>query len=137
MTGIDRKAANAHALRMQKLARSLIEPKPAEDMLADARKLQVQCAQLLRLLTPASPIGSRIAISDQVQPDLEAILNDIAGVLSEILEGYGFALFLFEFGEDNLLNYISNAHRDDMVATLREFIAAHEGRIQPTPETDQ
>jgi len=135
MTGIDRKAANAQALALQKLARALVEPKPEARMLEETRALQIEVTKLLRLMTPAAPIGSRVAIADQVQPDLEAVMNDLAGVLRELLEPLGFALFVFEFGDSKLFNYISNAHRDDMIATMKEFIAAHEGRSLPTPES--
>lgn len=135
MSGIDRKAANAQALALLKHTRALVEPKPDEQLLAETRTLQIEVTKLLRLMTPAAPIGSKVAIADQVQPDLEALMNDLANVLRELLEPLGFALFVFEFGSDKLFNYISNAHRDDMVATMKEFIAAHEGRrVAPAPE---
>lgn len=42
----------------------------------------------------------------------------------------GFALLVFPFGsgDDHRSNYISNANREDMLATMKEFIARAEGR---------
>jgi len=34
--------------------------------------------------------------------------------------GYGFALLVFSFGEGGYLTHVSNANREDLVATLRE-----------------
>lgn len=44
----------------------------------------------------------------------------------------GFALFIFPFGQgdDHRSNYISNASRKDMIATLKEFIAKNEGTYE-------
>jgi hypothetical protein len=38
-------------------------------------------------------------------------------------ERYGFAVFLFAFGERGEMTYVSNANRRDMVKMLMEFIA--------------
>lgn len=63
-----------------------------------------------------------------IEPHLRKIMNDIgktlANTINEVGEGkYGFCLFVFNFGEKGRINYISNAQREDMVATLKEFIA--------------
>ena len=137
MSAVDRKAANQEALAALKFARDLVNPKSDEAMLESARELQLQIVKVMRLLTPVAPIGSRVAISDQVQPDLEATMQNLAGVLHDILRPLGYALFVFEFGEDALFNYVSNAAREDMVATMKDFIAAHEGRALPAPVKDQ
>lgn len=43
---------------------------------------------------------------------------------------WGFALLVFKFGQgdDHRSNYISNSNREDMLATMKEFIARAEGR---------
>lgn len=78
---------------------------------------------------------------EQEQPipeELRVSMNAIGKVLQNILyqdlafskEKYGFALFIFNFGQgdDHRISYISNAMREDMLATLKEFIAKAEGR---------
>lgn len=63
-------------------------------------------------------------------------MNGIASVLDKVFNGdkkgedreVGFALLIFSFGEGGFLNYISNAQRKDMLATMKEFIARAEGR---------
>lgn len=42
--------------------------------------------------------------------------------------GWGFSLLIFSFGEGGHLFYISNAQREDMIATMKQFIAEQEGR---------
>lgn len=42
--------------------------------------------------------------------------------------GWGFSLLIFSFGDSGNLFYISNAQREDMVATMKQFIAEQEGR---------
>lgn len=37
--------------------------------------------------------------------------------------GWGFALFIFEFGPQGMMHYVSNADRDDITTMLMEFIA--------------
>jgi hypothetical protein len=55
--------------------------------------------------------------------------------LAELLErevprttGVGFALFLFDFGAGGAISYISNAQRETMVRTVREWLARQERR---------
>lgn len=79
-----------------------------------------------------------------IQPHLQKLMNDLARILDENLNpglAWGekktaFALFLFPFGagDDHRSNYISNASREDMLATLKEFIARREGRYQEPAE---
>ncbi len=51
--------------------------------------------------------------------------------------GTGFALLIFDFGDTGDLSWISNAERDDMIATMKDFIARNEGRAMPGPTTKQ
>ena len=68
----------------------------------------------------------------QIDPALKTVMNDIAHILDRVIkeskENQGFALFIFDFGTNGRINYISNAQREDMLATLKEFIAKCEGR---------
>lgn len=66
-------------------------------------------------------------ISDQIERQHRAIMNDISRHLSDIFHDYGFALLIFDWGDKGRLNWISNANRADMVAALRECAATLEG----------
>ncbi len=61
-------------------------------------------------------------------------MNAIAEVLSEALEGQGFALLVFDFGDKGRMNYISNARREDMIVAMKEFISRNEFGDQPEQE---
>lgn len=69
-----------------------------------------------------------------IEPHMTEVMNDIGHILGNAIRetglDYGFALFVFPFGEgeSHRINYISNAQRADMLATLKEFIARAEGR---------
>ena len=57
--------------------------------------------------------------------DTEQLMRDIAktidAILREVLgEPKGFALIMFEFNQEGIGNYISNARREDMIKALRE-----------------
>lgn len=74
----------------------------------------------------------------------DAQMNALGRAIDEIFNGkdvppekkeWGFALLVFRFGQgdDHRSNYLSNANREDMIATMKEFIARAEGRyIDPT-----
>jgi len=78
-----------------------------------------------------------------IEPNLKKLMNDIGNLLGGALASatkdtglkYGFCLFMFQFGEGGFTNYISNANREDMLATLKEFIANAEGRYHEGKET--
>lgn len=58
-------------------------------------------------------------------PEIEAMLTEIGSILIKAckLHGdYGFMLMIFGFGESEDLFYTSNANREDMIATMQEFI---------------
>ena len=56
----------------------------------------------------------------------EAYLKKIGDLFRETIpEGYGFAFLLFGY-ENKELFYTSNAERDGVIATMREFIAKFE-----------
>jgi len=80
-----------------------------------------------------------------IQPQYRHVMNALAALIDDLLNGQvptggtknGFALLVFPFGQPNdehRSNYVSNANRDDMLATMKEFIARSEGRYQDSPE---
>jgi hypothetical protein len=66
--------------------------------------------------------------------DLEEMCRELGGLIDTILErgglaGTGFALLLFDFGEEGRpgwMTYLSNAEREDMLREMREFLERHE-----------
>lgn len=75
---------------------------------------------------------------DPIESKHLMIMNALAQLIGEEINPTGeklngFALLVFPFGQPNgehRCNYISNAERDDMLATMKEFIARSEGRFQ-------
>ena len=72
-----------------------------------------------------------------IQAQYEAKMREIAVFIDQYFNGdvrpkaTGFALLVFPFGQpdgDHRANYLSNADREDMLATMKEFIARAEGR---------
>lgn len=86
-------------------------------------------------------------MTDQpIDPRFKSVMQSLAHELDERFNGprlpgipraakNGFVLLAFEFGEPEtgLVNYISNAHRADMLAAMKAFIARAEGRMIDTP----
>jgi hypothetical protein len=65
--------------------------------------------------------------TDAERLELEAICRRLALELMASLTGaqrrkIGFALFLYDFGADGNLAYMSNGNREDMVKMLHEFL---------------
>lgn len=71
-----------------------------------------------------------------VEQKYRSIMNATAEGLDKIFNGdavpktVGFVLLTFEFGrtEGGRVNYISNAHRAEMIAAMKEWLARAEGR---------
>lgn len=62
-------------------------------------------------------------------PELESQARELALTIKAGLPpGVGFTVFLFDVGDGGGIAYMSSARRDDMIATLKEFIAYAEGR---------
>ena len=81
---------------------------------------------------------SRQKINPTMTPEVKASGESLAKIIDAALPpGHGFALLIFEFGEKGQLSYISNAQRDDMIATMKDFIAIHEGRAMDPPAGKQ
>lgn len=62
----------------------------------------------------------------------------IGDVLTTILKGKGFALLVFDFGDQpKMANYISNATREDMEQALEETLKRWKERKDfPTPDAN-
>lgn len=61
---------------------------------------------------------------------MEKMNRDIGKIIGAAIEdsggGYGFALFMFSYGSDSEMTWISNAQRPDMIKALKEFIERSE-----------
>ena len=53
-----------------------------------------------------------------------------------VIEGMGFMLLVFEFGENKVANYVSNANREDMIEVLREKANVLEQKLDIPPVTN-
>lgn len=64
-----------------------------------------------------------------VDKELKEKFKVLGKFIDEYLNGehppkkWGFNLLAFEFGEKGRMNYISNSEREDMIKTLKEFLA--------------
>lgn len=62
---------------------------------------------------------------DPIRPEVRETMNDVARLIGDVFEGYGFMFMLFDFNRqpgEGFLNYISNAKRPDMCKVMAEFI---------------
>jgi len=61
---------------------------------------------------------------------MEKVNREVGALIGESIKQsggkYGFALFMFSFGNEQEMTWISNAERVDMIAALKEFIAKAE-----------
>jgi hypothetical protein len=56
-------------------------------------------------------------------PEIKNTLQKMGGVIGgELPDGWGFALFLFSYGENGSMFYISSAQREDVQSALAEFL---------------
>lgn len=61
--------------------------------------------------------------------EIKLLLNDIANVLGPSMpEGWGFCLYVFTFGSEGSMFYVSNAERSTMIQALQEFIREQKSR---------
>lgn len=62
-----------------------------------------------------------------VDEEKQRALRTIAALVDgETPDGMGFAVFLFDFGEGGAMFYMSNAQREDIVSSMKEWIAKQE-----------
>jgi hypothetical protein len=61
-------------------------------------------------------------------PEIRARLLQVGEMLSDKLpKNWGFTLFLFSYGDDRQLFYLSSANRQDMVRAVREWLQREGG----------
>ena len=73
-----------------------------------------------------------------IDPELHKLMNALAHGIDELLNGKppttktnGFILMVFPFeGHEGRCNYISNAHREDVVTMLKEQVDRFEGQAE-------
>jgi len=73
-----------------------------------------------------------------IDPKLHKLMNALAHGIDELLNGKppttktnGFILMIFPFEDhEGRCNYISNAHREDVVTMLKEQVARFEGQAE-------
>jgi hypothetical protein len=59
-----------------------------------------------------------------IRPEVAKEMKHVAKAIEHQLpEGFGFALFVFDFSPKGYISYMSNAQRPDMLRALKEFIA--------------
>lgn len=62
-------------------------------------------------------------------PEIKQVLRDIAVRIKNMLpKEWGFTLFLFSYGEDRSLFYISSARREDMISSVKEWLAKQDAK---------
>jgi hypothetical protein len=81
-------------------------------------------------------------MTDPVSPEFRDKMNDLARQLDRSfnqdgVRRVGFALLTFNFGDESRVNYISNADRADMLATMKAFVARAEGLMVDAPRSTQ
>ena len=77
-------------------------------------------------------------IRPKMTPKHRAAGERLAKIIDKALpDGAGFALLIVDYGNQGELSYIANVERDDMIATMKDFIAANEGRAHAAPPGKQ
>lgn len=65
---------------------------------------------------------------------LERLSRELVGyAVHKLGPTIGIVLFVFEFGDRGNLAYISNAHRPDMIAAVKEWLARQEVGLTTDP----
>lgn len=55
--------------------------------------------------------------------EIENLLRDLGRKISKDMPiGWGFTLFIFSYGPNGSLFYLSSANREDMIETMKEFL---------------
>lgn len=56
-------------------------------------------------------------------PSIKSLLRNLAHRLAQRMPiGWGFTLFIFEYGAQKACFYISSAQRSDMISTVKEWL---------------
>lgn len=63
-------------------------------------------------------------MANPIRPEVASEMKHVGKAIAQQLpEGFGFALFVFDFNAKGHISYMSNAARPDMLRALKEFIA--------------
>ena len=78
------------------------------------------------------------SLRPKMTPEHRAAGEGLAKIIDDALpDDVGFGLLIVDYGNDGNLSWISNVDRDDMIATMKDFIAASEGRALEAPPGKQ
>lgn len=76
------------------------------------------------------PVNTKLPSYEVHHAGAERVLRDIARMLKDVMPpGFGFTLFIFEYGDDvdhGSMFYASSSERESMLKVLKEFIAKQE-----------
>ena len=78
-----------------------------------------------------------IEVGAGIEAEHKTSMNQLAGAVDDFFnhgkypKSVGFAMLLFNFGEPERVNYISNCDRADMIKAMREFLARATGQLGP------
>lgn len=109
------------AMRLQRV------PKDQIDKLLREADACLKRYKMARFVGDDKAVGT---IDDEVAEGLEAPMQALAEVIRETIAPHAYCLLVF--GPDDAGNpgaqmgYVSNANRDDLCQSMREFIVAHE-----------
>ena len=69
---------------------------------------------------------------------VHAVLLEIGRILKKTMPaGYGFTLFVAEYGESGNFFYLSSIQREDMITTLKKFLENMEGKEAQEAAADE
>lgn len=122
--------AGTYFMLMNLMANVGDESTSDEQGIAELEKLKAECEAFagvagMPLPRPAPPMHD-VPDVNYTTPDavtIAPLLQALGQHLGTVVPpGWGFNLLMFEFGEGGSLFYISNAQREDVLATMKEFI---------------
>jgi hypothetical protein len=68
-------------------------------------------------------------VNARVSAAIEKHLRDVGDAIAEDMpKGWGFTLFMFEYGPGGTTVYLSTAKREDMLRELRDWLDREQGR---------
>jgi hypothetical protein len=112
------------------LSQAFTDDTPDEDGVAQLEALKAECEAFAVSVTndapqaPAPLVAPDISYTTPDADQFRPLLQELGGRIgSQLPGGWGFTLLLFQFGgPGGSLFYIANAQREDVIATMREFI---------------
>lgn len=77
---------------------------------------------------------------EPIQPEVHTVMNALAHGIDSAINptdnNFGFVLMVFPWNEKlgKSMNYTSNGNRNDVIASMKEFIASNKGRYDELTE---